>query len=206
MKRYSRWSGILLMVAGMSACDFLVGPDDDSGEDGGGGGGGAKAITTSAEARTLFALLRSSGEAVDLAVTAPFNGSTSVSGSLGRAAVTGKKTSSQTSTSSSSSTTTMSDLQIAYSSYRAGSSSLTVNGSMRWFEYYYSRTACSSSSCASSSDHSESMKGSAMSVQFDHGGVRYTDVVTIDADSPEYTSRWNVKITTRAGQVLSFSY
>jgi hypothetical protein len=42
-------------------------------------------------------------------------------------------------------------------------------------------------------------------VQFVHNGETISDEITVDADSPDYTSRWTVKVTTRTGQVFSFS-
>ena len=76
---------------------------------------------------------------------------------------------------------------------------------MRWFDYYYSRTACTSSFCSSASERSEAITGTAIRVQFVHNGETISDEITVDADSPDYTARWNVKVTTRGGQVFNFS-
>jgi hypothetical protein len=205
MERAYRVAAALCIAGLVAGCSHLTSPDG-GGDGGSGSARNSKSITTSAQAQTLFTLLRSSGDAVDRQVSTNFNGATSVVGSTGKASVTGKKTSSSTSSSSSSSTTRSTDLQIAFSDFRSSGSTLTVSGSMRWFDNYYSRTACSSTTCASSSDHSESMTGSSIHVEFQSSGEAYSDDIQLEATSPSYTSRWTVKITNRAGQVFSFSY
>ncbi len=197
MSGLNRVVTVLSVASLLAGCDSVTGPGNSASE------AKSKVISTSAQAQSAFSLLRSSAEAVDRQVSAPFNGSTSISGGGGTAAVSGKKTSSNTSSLSSSSTSRMSDLQISFAGFASAPGA--VSGNLRWFDYYYSRTACSSSSCASSSERSEAITGTAIRVQFVHNGESISDEITVDADSPDYTSRWTVKITTRAGQVFSFS-
>ena len=192
MNTLLRSTAALVVATVASDCHLITGMDN-----------GAKPITTTAAAQSLFSLLKSSGAAVDRQVASTFNGTTSVSGSAGTASVSGQKSNTRTSSSSSTTTTTQSDLQISFAGYR--SSALTVTGKMRWFDYYYGRTACSSSACASSSSHSEAVSGTSIHVEFSYNGESYADTITIDADSPGDVSSWSVKITTQAGQVFTFT-
>ena len=185
---------IVLSAASLvAACDPPTGLDSDVASSKG------KAIISSVQAQAAFAFLRASGAAVERQITAPFNGSRSVSG----ANVSGKKTSSSTSTSSGVTTSRQTDLQIDFGGFALNGGAVT--GRMRWFDYYYSSTRCSSSSCASASDHSEAVEGTAIKVQFVSNGETITDEITVDANSPDYTDRWTVKITTRSGQVFTFT-
>jgi hypothetical protein len=201
----TRLLGSLAIVALVSACDgSTTGLDLD--EDGDDRPAAGKVITTSAEATQVFLMLKSAGEAVNRGVATNFVGPVTVVGAEGRASVTGRKTASNTSTSTSQTTRRMSDLQIAFADFKATGGVLKVNGNMRWFDNYYSRMACSSTTCASSSDHSESMEGRSIQVEFMLNGQRYSDEITVDVDSPDYTSRWSGKIVNRLGQSISVSF
>jgi hypothetical protein len=188
-----------MVVIVLSAASLVAACEPPTGLDSDGSSNKSKGITTSAQAQAAFAHLRASGAAVDRQIVAPFNGSRSVSG----ASVSGKKTTASNSTSSGASTSRQTDLQIEFAGFALNGGAVT--GKMRWFDYYYSSTRCSSSSCASESDHSEAVEGTALKVQFVSSGETISDEITIDANSPDYTDRWTVKVTTRSGQVFSFS-
>jgi hypothetical protein len=83
---------------------------------------------------------------------------------------------------------------------------MTASGRVDWYDYYYSRTACSISTCASASDHSEALEGSSISVTFEYNGDTYSDQIDVDASSGSDTSSWSVTVTNRAGQSFSFTY
>jgi hypothetical protein len=202
MTRLIRVITTVCIATSISGCNLLTGV---VGGDDGGGDSRGKPISTAAQAQAAFALLRASGDAVDRQLATTFNGSTSVTGASGQATVSGKKSATSTSSSSSTSTSRSTDLQISFAGFRMTGGTGSITGGMRWFDYYYSRTACSSTTCASSSDRSEAVEGTGIRVEFTSGGETISDEITIDADSPSYTSRWTVKITTRSGQVFSFS-
>ncbi|MBI4503226.1 MAG: hypothetical protein HY700_18975 [Gemmatimonadetes bacterium] len=165
-----------------------------------------KAILTSAEARAAFEYVKATCDGVDRAVPTNFTAPYVVRGSAGTASVRGTKTSSTSSTSSSTSTTRTSNLTVAFTDFKATSGSGSINGTATWYDYYYSRTACSSTTCASASDHSESLKGSALAVKFQYNGATYSDRITINASSGKDTSSWDVTITNQAGGTFTFTY
>jgi hypothetical protein len=183
------WVGSLL-----AGCDAL-GPSKPS----------TKSISSEAIAEAAFQFLKSACTTVESAVPVRFTAPYAVSGASGSASVTGTKTASSTSSSSSVSSTSTSDLTIAFTAFGMKDVKGSVAGTVRWYEYHYSRTACSSSTCASSSDNSEAAEGTSVKVTFEYSNATYTDTITVDASSPEYTSRWDVKITTSAGKVYSFT-
>ena len=193
MSRLNRAVMVLTVASLVAGCDQITGSGETE----------ERSISSAAQAQIAFSLLKASAEAVDRQVTAPFNSSASVSVASGTAAVSGRKSSTNTSSLSSTSTSRTSDLYINFANYTSAQG--TVSGRLRWFDYYYSRTACSSSTCASSSERSEAIEGSAIRVQFTADGETLSDEITVDANSPDYTTRWTVKITNRAGQTFTFS-
>ena len=200
----------LMMCLGLSAlCLLNSGCSSSTGDNaggGGGGGGGGQAITTDAAAKSAWSFLWSAGAEVNGNVAVDFTGPVSVAGAAGSASVTGTKTESSTSYSTSYSTTRAADLNLSFASFvPVARPDGSLSGDMRWYDYYYSRTACSSSTCASSTHHTEAIEGTNLTVKFEAGGVTYSDVITISAGSPDYTSRWDVTITTKNGTVFSFS-
>jgi hypothetical protein len=82
---------------------------------------------------------------------------------------------------------------------------MTLSGRIRWYDYYDSRTHCSDTECASTSDHSEAIEGSSIQVTFEQDGKTYKDKIDVDAGSPSYTSRWDVEVTNGAGESFSFT-
>lgn len=167
--------------------------------------GKTKTILTSSEAQAAFAYVKSAGEGVDRAVPVNFSAPYTVTGATGSATVRGTKTSTSSSTSSSTTTTRTSNLSVTFNGFSAASSG-PISGSATWYDYYYSRTACSISTCASASDHSESLKGSAVSVTFTYAGSTYSDRITIDGYSGADTVSWDVTITNQAGATFTFTY
>jgi hypothetical protein len=183
---------------------FNGGCTNSTGDDGGGDGG--EAIATREAAEAAFHLLASAGSEVDGKVVVDFTGTVSVEGEAGSVSVTGTKTRTTTSSASSSTTTAVSDLDLTLVSFvPASRTDGSVSGDMRWYDYYYSRTACSDSGCASSTDHSEYIYGTAVAVRFEYAGVTYSDVVEITARSPEDSSQWDVDVTAADGTVYSFT-
>jgi hypothetical protein len=75
----------IVLVTGVK-CGSSTGPN----------GGGGAGITTDAQAKAAFGLLKSVGAEVDQQVETDFSGPVSISGTSGTAAVTGEKTSSST--------------------------------------------------------------------------------------------------------------
>lgn len=121
----------------------------------------------------------------------------------GSASITGDKTESSSSSSTSRSNTKRTEIYINFQNYQLESGSI-LNGTLRYYKYYYSRTACSSSGCASKSDDSRSIKGDNFSVSFQNdNGMWVSDLLSVSVKSPDYTYRWNGSITNSNGQSFS---
>jgi hypothetical protein len=120
--------------------------------------------------------------------------------------VTGKKTSASNTSSCCSSSTQQTDIYITFSDFESSSGSTTVSGQVRWFDYYDSRTHCSSTDCASTTDDSEALEGSGVALGFEYDGKTYADEITVDASNPSYSSSWTVELTNGAGESFSFRY
>jgi len=187
-----RWVGFLGAV--------LVGACSDS------TGVSTKSITTRGEAEAAFAFLRGACAQVDHLVSVDFANPMVVAGVAGTASVTGSKTSTSYSSSYSSSSSHTSNLTITFDGYTATSGPFPVSGAVAWYDYVYSRTACSSSSCASSYDHTESLSSSAVTLTFEYNGATYHDVIDIYASSPDYSPTWHVSLTNQAGTNFDFDY
>lgn len=195
----SRWRplelGLLLLTA--VNCDGGSDPNDP--------GGSNARITTQEIAEAAFAYLKAAGEDVDQQVATDFSAPLAISGAAGTASVTGEKTASSSSSYSSSSTTRQTDLMIDFADFKSSSSTGSVTGTVRWFDYYYSRTACSDSGCASASDHSEAVEGTSITITFEYDGKTYSDVIAVDAGSGSDSSSWDVELTNAAGESFSFT-
>lgn len=187
-----------LCIAGVA----LGCPGKSTGPDG--GRGRARSVDTDEVARIAFAYLKSVAEYVDGQVPANFSSPLSISGATGSVSVAGRKTSSSSSSASSSSSTSTSDLALAFANYDWGGSGATVTGTVSWYDYYYSRVACSGSYCASASDNSEAMEGQSIQITFEYDDVTYSDEIDVDASSDRDSSSWDVTVTNRAGQQFSF--
>lgn len=194
MREAWRWVGFLGAV--------LVGACSDST----GTGSRTKSITTLAEAEAAFAFLRGACAQIDDDVAENFTGPLVVTGAAGTASVTGSKTSTSYSSSYSTSSSHTSYLTITFAGYTVSSGPFPVSGTVTWYDYVYSRTACSSSSCASSYDHTESLASSAVTVTFEYSGATYTDVLDLYASSPDYSPTWHVSLTNKAGTNFDFDY
>lgn len=176
-----------------------------AGCDGSNGPNNSKAkISTDDEAEAAFGALRSAAAEVDGQVATDFSAPLSVAGAAGTASVTGDKTASSSSSVSSSTTTQETDLTINFVGYRSAGGVL-ASGSVRWFDYYYSRSACSDSGCASASDHSEALTGSSINITFESNGTTYSERIDVDASSGSDVSSWDVTVTNEAGERFSFT-
>jgi len=165
----------------------------------------AAAIESTADAKLAFAYLKAEAEHIDGQVNANFSGPLSIAGAAGSASVTGSKTSTRTSSSSSTFSSSISDLNVSFAAFRSSASGAAVSGQIRWTDYYSSRTACTSSYCATSSHHSQSLDGTSIDVTFSSSGKTYHDRLTVDAGRADVTS-WSVDLTNGAGQKFSFYY
>lgn len=164
-----------------------------------------KTILTSAEAQAAFEFVRSASDRIETAVPMNFSAPYTVTGAAGSVSVRGTKTRTTSSSSSSSSSTQTSNLSLEFTGYGTSSSN-TTSGSATYYEYHYSRTACSSSTCASAYDDTESLKGTAISVKFQYGGATYSDRITVDGYSGKDTSFWDVTVTNQAGARFTFTH
>ncbi|MDQ3995031.1 MAG: hypothetical protein M3265_09565 [Actinomycetota bacterium] len=97
-------------------------------------------------------------------------------------------------------------MSVNFSGFSSGPSAMTASGRVDWYDYYYSRTACSITTCASASDHSEALEGSSISVTFEYNGETYSDRIDVDASSGRDTASWSVTVTNGAGQRFTFTH
>ena len=165
----------------------------------------AAKIESTADAKVAFAYLKAEAEQIDGQVRTNFSAPLSIAGVKGSASVTGSKTSTSTSSSSSMYSSHISDLNVSFAAFQSSASGAAVSGQIRWTDYSDSRTACSISTCASSSHHSQSLDGTSIDVTFSYSGKAYNDRLTIDA-SRNNVSSWSVALTNGAGQKFSFYY
>jgi hypothetical protein len=183
---------------------LLVAAVGCDGSDPNGPSGSGARVSTQELAEAAFAALRSAAAEVDGQVATDFSAPLSVSGASGTASVTGDKTSTSSSSYSSSTTTRQTDITIAFSDFQSDAG-VSVSGSVRWFDYYYSRTACSDITCASASDHSEALEGTSIEVTFEYDGKTYSDTINVDASSGSDSSSWDVEVTNSEGDRFSFT-
>jgi len=127
----------------------------------------------------------------------------------GKATVTGTFVKSSSSSFTSSLNSSTMDIVIAFDQYQY--SDLRLNGSIRFYEYSYSRTACSSSGCASSSKNTSAyeskLKGldtalSPFNIELMHNGERFKDLILMD--SHKEFSTWKVDITNSDKTTFTF--
>ena len=97
----------------------------------------------------------------------------------------------------------ISDLNVDFASFQSGASGASLSGHIRWTDYYDSRTACSSTTCASSSHHSQSLDATSIDIVFSFGGQSYHDRISVDAGSSG--SSWSVVLVNGAGQRFTFT-
>lgn len=197
---------VIALVAAslLSACGGLEGDDFDLDSPAPSSSKSSSSISTQQDAEELFSALKSMAAAIDGRVPKNFSSPVTVTGTSGKAIVSGTKTAGGNTSTSSTSTTRTSNLTLTLTGYKSGQ--LTVTGTLKWYDYYYSRTACSSTTCASASDHSESLSGTSLQVTYTpSSGVTMTDRVTVSASSGKDTSRWSVSVTNQAGKKFTFS-
>jgi len=161
-------------------------------------------IESTAEAKLAFASLKYEAEEIDGKVQTNFRAPLSIPGVAGSASVTGSKSSTSSSSSSSTFSSRISDLNVDLAGFQSSASGAAVSGHIRWTDYSDSRTACSISTCASSSHHSQSLDGASVEIAFTYSGKTYHDRISVDAGSSG--SSWSVALTNGAGQKFSFSY
>lgn len=135
-------------------------------------------------------------------------------GLSGDAIAGGSKDVTSSSSSSSSSSSTLLDTYITFSAFTPeGFENMEITGTIRFFSYIRSRTACSSSGCASSSGNSRAIEtrpnldGEIEFIDISYqllDGDWINDSISIDATSPSHTSRWtSVIFKTQSGQSFS---
>ena len=163
----------------------------------------APAISSDAEAKAAFASLKSEAEAIDRQLQTNFRAPVMVSGMVGSASVAGSKSSTSSSSSSSVYSSRISDLNVDFASFQSRASGASLSGHIRWTDYYDSRTACSSTTCASSSHHSQSLDATSIDIVFSFGGKSYHDRISVDAGSSG--SSWSVVLVNGAGQRFTFT-
>lgn len=132
-------------------------------------------------------------------------------GSLGgKAIVNGSYTKTQSSSSTSTRISTIADVTITFQQYETDG--LKLHGMLRFYDSYNSRTACSSSGCASSTDtyisyeseNAASVSFASLAIQFTYNDKPFGDSILLDADK-QYSS-WDVKLTNGNKTTFSFSY
>ena len=202
MKKYL--SGILVILCLLTACS-----KDETGTN-----AANPPITTAEQARAAFikinALWTSTLKPVLTKEKQTYSGKVLESAGGGKAVVNGSFTQSSSSSSSSTRSSSVADFTITFQQYETNG--LRLDGVLRFYDSYNSRTACSSSGCASSthtyfSYSSESAAGVAappVAIEFELDGKTLRDQILLDA-SKEY-AHWAVKLTNENKQEFSFSY
>jgi len=163
------------------------------------------AIESETDAKIAFGYLKAEAEQIDARVKTNFAAPLSIAGLNGSASVSGSKTSTSSSSSSSTYSSRISDLNVSFAAFQSSAGAAAVSGVIRWTDYSDSRTACSISTCASSSHHSQSLEGSSIALAYDYAGKSYSDRVTVNA-SRNNVSSFSVALTNGAGRKFSFSY
>jgi len=163
------------------------------------------AIESEADARIAFAYLKAEAEQIDGQVRTNFAAPLAIAGVNGSASVSGSKTSTSSSSSSSTYSSRISDLNVSFAAFQSSASGAAVSGAIRWTDYSDSRTACSISTCASSSHHSQSLDGSSIALAYSYSGKSYSDRVTVNA-SRNNVSSFSVSLTNGVGRKFSFYY
>ena len=199
MKRAMRALGALGGVGILIGCSASKGTEPKKSS------AASAAIESEADAKIAFAYLKAEAEGIDGQVRTNFAGPLSIAGANGSASVTGSKTSTSSSSTSSTYSSHISDLNVSFAAFQSTASAAAVSGAIRWTDYSDSRTACSISTCASSSHHSQSLDGSSIAVAYSYSGKTYSDRVTVNA-SRNNVSSFSVALTNGAGQRFSFYY
>ncbi len=196
--------GCILVIAN---CPNPAGPSssDDSSETEGSAAAtpSVATISSASEAEAAVRAVKSACTFVDGKLAKGFSSPVSVSGASGNASASGKKTQEDSSTSYSSTTMKTTDISIVFSTFKELSTSAQLAGTVKWYDYYYSRFAYSSSGSASSTKETESISSTGLKVRFEYSGKTIEDTVDIAVDSPDYTSRWDGTIKTSSGKSYS---
>lgn len=202
MKKYL--SGILVSLCLLTACSK---DETDA-------GAVNSPITTAVQARTAFSKINTLWTATLKPVLTKenqtYSGKVLEGAAGGKAVVNGTFTKSSSSSSSSTRSSSIADVTITFQQYEVDG--LRLDGVLRFYDSYNSRTACSSSGCASSTHiylaySSKSSAGVAnppVTIEFELNGKTFRDQILLDADK-EF-STWTVKLTAENKQDFSFSY
>jgi hypothetical protein len=126
----------------------------------------------------------------------------------GTAIVNGSYIHTSISSANSSTTSSILDVVIIFKNYKTDG--LSLDGTIRFFDSYSYRMACSTSGCASSTHASmayKSQDGSGneyppFNIDFTYNGKQYSDAVMLTASKS--TSSWATKVVTAARQTFSF--
>lgn len=202
MKKYL--SGILVSLCLLTACS------KDETE----AGAVNPPITTAEQARAAFTKINtlwiSTLKPVLTKEKQTYSGKVLEGAGGGKAVINGSFTRSSSSSSSSTRNSSIADVTITFQQYETDG--LRLDGVLRFYDSYNSRTACSSSGCASSthtylSYSSESAAGVAnppVAIEFELNGKTFRDQILLDANKEFVT--WSVKLTNENKQEFSFSY
>ncbi|SEM74733.1 hypothetical protein SAMN04488505_10634 [Chitinophaga rupis] len=202
MKKYL--SGILVSLCLLTACSK---DDKDT-------AAVNPPITTAEQARAAFAkinaLWTSTLKPVLTKENQTYSGKVLEGAAGGKAVVNGSFTKTSSSSSSSTRSSAIADVTITFQQYEING--LHLDGVLRFYDSYNSRTACSSSGCASSthtylaysSKSSADVANPPVAIEFELNGKTYRDQILLFA-SKEYAS-WSVKLTNENNQEFSFSY
>lgn len=179
------------------------------------GGSGGKAINSQELAKATFDKINTLWTAVLKPglgqQTQTYSGKVLQGSEGGKATVNGayQKNSSSSATSTLNSSTM--DVFITFDQYRTGD--LLLNGTIRFYEHSYSRTACSSSGCASSSKRTLAYESrtklsdtalTPFNIEFAYNDGLLKDFILMDSHK-EYSS-WKVEITNADKTTFTFSF
>ncbi|GAA4310586.1 hypothetical protein GCM10023149_05320 [Mucilaginibacter gynuensis] len=179
-----------------------------------GAGKGGVAINNENSAKGLFSKMNNLWKVTlrpTLAKTPQLYTNTILNGTSGTATVNGEYSTTRSSSSSSTRSSSTVDVTVTFKDFEADG--LTINGTLRFFDYSNSRTACSSSGCASSNHtdldyQSKNSSGGSLgpvSVQFEYSGQNYKDAVTMDINKYD-NAHWAIIIINSAGETINTSY
>lgn len=179
------------------------------------GGASGMAITDEATAKAAFLKINNLWTATlepMIAKTEKTYKDETISGpNGGQAVINGRYYKTRFSSSSSSTSTTNFDMLITFKNYVTDG--MTLDGTVRFFEFSESRSACSSSGCAFTNHYSisyDTNDGSdnnfpPLGIQFDNNGSKVNDKILIESGKSD-NFRWGITVTNSAGQAFTFNY
>ncbi|MEM7107390.1 MAG: hypothetical protein AAF519_04120, partial [Bacteroidota bacterium] len=134
-------------------------------------------ITDVFQAGQAFDLIKGISAELNSSLNEDFEQGTEFAGDQGIVTITGNKDYTSTSSSSSTSTTSLANIDLSFEGYSSiNQVNCTLDGTVSYYNYYRNRVACSSSTCASSSKHSQSVDAESIRITFlSEGGEWITD-------------------------------